>query len=103
MSFVVVEVVFKRTWMILKRPVNGNTNCMNKVYLTRRNLLTLLNKLDRAAKGDSSSYCTIIKRDTVHPKFPASARTLVTAVEDEDYYTDREAGPVVATDEPEKD
>ena len=74
---------------------------MNQVYLTRRNLLTLLNKLDRTAEGDPS-YCTLIKNDTVHPDFPVTTQTAVTAVEDEDYYTDREPGDIISRDLPRK-
>jgi hypothetical protein len=69
---------------------------MNIVYLTRRNLLTLLSKLDR---GDESSQ-TIIKYDTEHPQYPCSTKTIVCAVEDEDYYTDRPPGDVHHKDQP---
>ena len=72
---------------------------MNHVYLTKRNLLTLLNKLNRTARGDIS-YCSIIKNDTVHPKFPATTPTIITVVEDEDYYTDRKPGGVIYRDLP---
>jgi len=64
---------------------------MATVYLTRRNLLTLLAKLDTAKAGEPTSK-TIIKRDTRHKKFPCSEITEVIAVEDEDYYTDRGPG-----------
>lgn len=74
---------------------------MEKVYLTRRNLLTLLSKLDRVKEGGESK-CTIIKQDTVHSKYPASNVIEVTAVEDDDYYGDREAGPVLPLDDPAK-
>ena len=60
---------------------------MNHIYLTRRNLQTLLNKLDRPG-----SQCTIIKYDTSHPKYPCSTATIVTAVDDDEYYKDREPG-----------
>jgi len=60
---------------------------MNKVYLTRRNLETLLKKLD-----DPTSYKTIIKKDMDHPEYPSTVETALIAVEDEDYYTDREPG-----------
>jgi hypothetical protein len=73
----------------------GRAVRVNTVYLTRRNLLTLLNKLDRP---DSSR--TIIKCDTDHPKYPCTRMTAVIAVEDADYYTDRQAGPVHPMDEP---
>ena len=60
-----------------------------QVYLTRRNLEALLKKLDRPG-----SHCTIVKGDTVHPTYPVTGvgEVWVTAVEDEDYYTDREPG-----------
>ena len=62
---------------------------MNILYLSRRNLLTLLNKLDRE---DSSNG--IIKGDTVHPKYPITEPTMVFAIEDENYYIDRKPGDV---------
>lgn len=69
-----------------------------QVFLTRRNLLTLLSKLDRA--GSSSTLCSIVKNDDTHPKYPQSMPLIViTAVEDDDYYTDRSAGPVHPIDE----
>ena len=74
---------------------------MQVVYLTRRNLVTLLNKLDRnKAANETVSLCTIIKCDTVHPKYPCSDVIQVTAVEDAEYYTDREAGEVFSADRP---
>lgn len=71
-----------------------------KVYLSRRNLLTLLSKLDRQASGDITE-CTIIKCDTAHEKYPQTMKELhVVAVEDEEYYTTRSPGPVFYKDEP---
>jgi hypothetical protein len=72
---------------------------MQTVYLTRRNLLTLLSKLDRQAAGETTA-CTIVKRDTRHPQYPASDVTVVAALEDAAYYTDREPGEVLIVDEP---
>lgn len=69
-----------------------------KVYLSRRNLLALLSKLDRVKKGELSA-CTIIKMDTQNEKFPMTVPVVVTAVEDADYYHDREPGPVLPVDE----
>lgn len=67
---------------------------MNQVYLSRRNLESLLRKLDRVRAGEESA-CTIVKNDTVHSKYPATVPMLyVTAVEDADYYTDRTPGPM---------
>lgn len=72
---------------------------MKQIYLTRRNLLTLLNKLDRQRAGDAT-YCTIVKADTEHLKYPIPEAMYITAIEDEDYYDEREPGPVHPSDEP---
>jgi hypothetical protein len=71
---------------------------IHRIFLSRRNLLTLLSKLDRAAAGEDTA-CTIIKRDTTHKQYPCSCACVVTAVEDADYYTDREPGPTHPADE----
>ena len=70
------------------------------VFLSRRNLLTLLSKLDREAKGDITS-CTLIKRDNFHPIHPQTTLAIrVIAVEDSDYYIDRKPGEVHPLDTP---
>lgn len=71
---------------------------MQQVYLTRRNLLTLLSKLDRAKAGETTER-TIIKTDVVHPVYPCSDTLRITALEDAEYYTDRELGPMAEADE----
>lgn len=54
---------------------------MAKVYLTRRNLLTLLSKIYRKGNGEQTA-CTIIKRDDQHEKYPQTmGRLYVVAVE----------------------
>lgn len=63
------------------------------VYLSRRNLLTLLAKLDAGLAGEVTAR-TIIKGDTTHPKYPCSVTTHVTAIEDSEYYTDRQPGQI---------
>lgn len=70
---------------------------MQTLYLTRRNLLSLLSKLDRAKAGEKTER-SLLKRDTTHSKYPSSDVVLVTAVEDDEYYTDREAGKVHPAD-----
>lgn len=72
---------------------------MEQLYLSRRNLLTLLSKLDRKKAGEDT-WCTIIKRDTIHLTYPSSTEIRVTAIEDESYYTDRPAGVVSPLDTP---
>ena len=72
---------------------------MEQIYLSRRNLLALLSKLDRRKAGDST-LCTLVKRDNLHPKYPQSMPEIrVTALEDEEYYIDRKPGPMVIQDE----
>lgn len=66
------------------------------LYLTRRNLMTLLAMLDARRDGDETSSCMIVKKDTAHPVYPCSEPVSVVAVENEDYYTDREPGDVRA-------
>ena len=72
----------------------------DKVYLSRRNLLTLLSKLDRLADGEETK-CTLIKRDTVHPRYPQTMNEIeVIAVEDDEYYDYRLPGEVLPIDCP---
>jgi hypothetical protein len=73
---------------------------MEKVYLSRRNLLTLLSKLDRNLKEPGVSLCTLLKQDTEHPKYPSTSMIEVIAVEDAEYYNERPAGEVHPADEP---
>ena len=71
-----------------------------KVYLSRRNLLTLLSKLDRKAAGEETQ-ATLIKRDTNHPVYPQNLEQFtVMAVEDDEYYADRSPGYVHPSDDP---
>lgn len=71
----------------------------HKVYLSRRNLLTLLSKLDRQKAGEYT-MCTIDKMDNVHPKYPQTMeRISVIALEDEEYYSNRTPGEVHPDDE----
>jgi hypothetical protein len=78
---------------------NGDGNV--KVYLSRRNLLALLSKLERNVVDPGSSACTLLKTDNTHKVYPQShPRILVVAVEDVEYYTDREPGAVHPKDLP---
>jgi hypothetical protein len=73
---------------------------MEKIYLSRRNLLTLLSKLDRKKKGESTA-CGLIKQKNLDDPFVQSMDAcLVTAVEDSEYYTARDAGEVHPSDDP---
>ena len=71
-----------------------------RVYLSRRNLLSLLSKLDRKAAGEQT-FCTLIKNDNAHPVYPQTMASIeVVAIEDDEYYTDRSAGAVHPSDDP---
>ena len=71
-----------------------------KVFLSRRNLLSLLSKLDRKKAGEETA-CTLLKYDNQHKVYPQTMQEcIITAVEDEDYYKEREAGPVHPADDP---
>jgi hypothetical protein len=74
---------------------------MDQVFLSRKNLLTLLSKLDRKKNGEGT-LCSIIKSDNVNIKFPQTMENIVImAVEDEEYYTgDRFPGEVHPSDNP---
>ncbi len=75
---------------------------MERVYLSRRNLLTLLSKLDRKKNGEQTQS-TLIKHDNIHPKYPQTMDEIeVVAIEDEEYYTNRMPGRVHPLDCPNK-
>jgi len=73
---------------------------MEKVYLSRRNLLALLSKLDRNKEAEMKvSECTLVKSDTIHPKYPQTMEEIsVIAVDDEDYYSERNPGKINSAD-----
>lgn len=59
---------------------------MEKLYLSQRDITTLLGKLDSVRDG-AVSACTIIKNDAMHPLFPQTLRRIaVVAAEAEDRY-----------------
>jgi hypothetical protein len=75
---------------------------MNTLYLSRRNLLTLLSKLDRKAEGEQTQ-CTVIKnQNPASDKFKQTmVQIAVVAVEDDEYYgaQNRPAGVMHPADE----
>jgi len=62
--------------------------------LSRRNLLALLKKLDYVKEGGMSA-CTIGKYKSPDNGLEGCDHILVRAVEDEDYYIDREPGKML--------
>ncbi len=73
---------------------------MDKIYLSRRNLLALLSKLDRNQVAEVSA-CTIIKYRGDGPFRQSMDSCMVTAVEDDEYYSNegRPAGAMHPADE----
>ena len=72
---------------------------MEQLFLSRRNLLMLLSKLDRVAAGEASS-CTVIKYQNPSDPFTQTMDAIaVTAVEDEAFYSTRNPGPMHPSDE----
>lgn len=73
-----------------------------KVYLSKRNLLTLLSKLSRDANGEQTE-CTILKYQGDTPEYQQTMKEIaVIAVQDDEYYESqgRPAGTVHGADEP---
>ena len=64
---------------------------MNEIiYLSRRNLLTLLSKLDRAGAGEETAR-TIIKHQQIGKRYSQTMDEChVVAIEDEEYYGGQE-------------
>jgi hypothetical protein len=57
---------------------------MHRLYLSRKNLRTLLDKLDRGC-----AQAAIMKNDVTHRQYPTTVPTLVIALEDDIYYVGR--------------
>ena len=69
------------------------------LYLSRRNLLALLSKLDRQAAGDATA-CAIVKySNPTDPYCNTIEQVVVTAVADEKFYTNRQPGAMHPLDE----
>lgn len=75
----------------------------NVVYLSKRNLLTLLSKLERFEAGDTTA-CAIIKHsnhlDPYSMRIGGEDSLMVCAIPDEKYYAARKAGPMHPDDDP---
>lgn len=66
------------------------------VYLSRRNLNTLLSKLNVNLINPGTSVCTLVKNDVENTRYPQTHPEIwVTAVEDRDYYGERTPGRVL--------
>jgi hypothetical protein len=70
-----------------------------RVYLSRRNLLTLLAKLDRKAAGDVTHRTLIKHRVEGDPYVQDLDAVVITAVDDDSYYATRDPGTVHPAEE----
>lgn len=74
---------------------------MDVVYLSRRNLLTLISKLDRKKKGEATA-CTLIKVNNKPSFVQTSKEIVVVAVDDDEYYQEAPPTPVHPADTPDR-
>ena len=78
---------------------------MKALYLSKRNLLTLLSKLERLENGEQTA-CSLVKyRNPVGKYIQSDEAVLIMAVPDNEYYADqqRPAGVVHPSDDPNKE
>ena len=69
------------------------------LYLSRRNLLSLLSKLDRQEAGDETA-CAIVKyANPTDPYCNTIDQVMVIAIPDEKFYTSRQPGAMHPLDE----
>lgn len=72
----------------------------DRIYLSKRNLLTLLSKLERFERGEETK-CAIIKyANPLDPYCNTLDEVTVIAIPDEQFYTGRAAGAVHPLDTP---
>lgn len=72
----------------------------HRIYLSKRNLLTLLSKLERLEAGQETK-CAIIKyANPLDPYCNTMEEVMVVAIPDEKFYTKRSAGAVHPLDTP---
>ena len=66
----------------------------DRIYLSKRNLLTLLSKLERLEAGEDTK-CTIIKnKNPLDPYCNTIDRVAIIAIPDEKFYVNRNPGPM---------
>ena len=71
----------------------------HQIYLSRRNLLTLLSKLDRQAAGDATACAIIKSANPADPYCNTIDQVRVVAIPDEKFYTNRQPGVMHPLDE----
>ena len=71
----------------------------HQIYLSRRNLLALLSKLDRQAAGDATACAIIKSANPADPYCNTIDQVTVIAIPDEKFYTNRSPGAMHPADE----
>jgi len=72
---------------------------IDRIYLSKRNLLTLLSKLERLEHGDETA-CAIVKYSNPTDLYCNTIdQVIVVAIPDEMFYTNREPGIMHPLDE----
>lgn len=72
---------------------------MHQIFLSKRNLLTLLSKIERYERGEETA-CTIIKyKNPSDPYVNTMDACIVTALPDDKLYVNRGAGEMHPADE----
>lgn len=72
---------------------------IEKIYLSKRNLLTLLSKLERLERGEETA-CAIVKyANSTDPYCNSMNEVMVIAIPDNEFYTNRAPGVMHPLDE----
>ena len=71
----------------------------HQINLSRRNLLTLLSKLDRQAAGEATACAIIKSANPADPYCNTIDQVMVIAIPDEKFYTNRQPGVMHPLDE----
>jgi hypothetical protein len=71
----------------------------HQIYLSRRNLLALLSKLDRLENGDETACAIIKSANPADPYCNTIDQVTVVAIPDEKFYANRQPGVMHPLDE----
>ena len=71
----------------------------HQIYLSRRNLLVLLSKLDRLENGDETACAIVKSANPTDPYCNTIDQVMVIAIPDEKFYTNRSPGAMHPLDE----
>ena len=71
----------------------------HQIYLSRRNLLALLSKLDRLENGDATACAIVQYANPTDPYCNTIDQVLVIAVPDDEFYANRSPGAMHPLDE----